>query len=91
MQAIAAAVLGGCVLTGGRSSLIGTVLGAFILSGIQSYLVIKAIQPQWFILLMGLIIVLVSLSNRGLVEALTWQRRAHTTPAAEGKLAADRG
>ena len=54
LQAIAAAVLGGCVLTGGRSSLIGTVLGAFILSGIQSYLVIKAIQPQWFILLMGL-------------------------------------
>ncbi len=91
LQAIAAAVLGGCVLTGGRSSLVGTVLGAFILSGIQSYLVIKAIQPQWFILLMGLIIVLVSLSNRGLAEALTWQRRAHTVPAAERKLAADKG
>ncbi len=64
--------------------------GRFYLIG-QSYLVIKAIQPQWFILLMGLIIVLVSLSNRGLAEALTWQRRAHTVPAAERKLAADKG
>lgn len=66
LQAIAAAVLGGCALAGGRSSLIGTLIGAFILSGIQSYLVINSIQPQWFILLLGLIVVLVSLADRGL-------------------------
>lgn len=68
LHAIAAAVLGGCALTGGRTSLVGTLLGAFILSGIQSYLVIKSIEPQWFVLLLGLIVVLVSLADRGLAR-----------------------
>jgi simple sugar transport system permease protein/ribose transport system permease protein len=68
LRAIAAAVLGGCALAGGRSSIIGTLLGAFILSAIQSYLVIKTIQPQWFILLLGLIVVLVSLADRALTH-----------------------
>ncbi|MBI1877761.1 MAG: ABC transporter permease [Chloroflexi bacterium] len=71
LQAIAAAVLGGCALAGGRTSLVGTLLGAFILSGIQSYLVIKSIDPQWFILLLGLIVVLVSLADRGLTHLVT--------------------
>jgi ribose transport system permease protein len=71
LQAIAAAVLGGCALAGGRSSMIGAFLGAFILSGIESYLVTKAINPQWFILLLGLIVVLVSLADRGLTRLLT--------------------
>ncbi|HXV42626.1 MAG TPA: ABC transporter permease [Anaerolineae bacterium] len=71
LQVIAAAVLGGCALAGGRTSLVGTLLGAFILSGIQSYLVIKSIDPQWFILLLGLIVVLVSLADRGLTHLLT--------------------
>jgi simple sugar transport system permease protein/ribose transport system permease protein len=71
LQAIAAAVLGGCALAGGRTSLVGTLLGAFILSGIQSYLVIKSIGPEWFILLLGLIVVLVSLADRGLTRLLT--------------------
>jgi simple sugar transport system permease protein/ribose transport system permease protein len=70
LQAIAAAVLGGCALAGGRSSILGTSLGAFMLSGIQSYLVIQSIQPQWFILLLGLIVVIVSLFNRGLTNLL---------------------
>ena len=71
LQAIASAVLGGCALAGGRTSLVGTLLGAFILSGVQSYLVIKSIDPQWFILLLGLIVVLVSLADRGLTHLLT--------------------
>ncbi len=71
LQAIAAAVLGGCSLLGGRSSIIGTFLGAFVLSGINSYLVIKAINPEWFILLIGLIVVLASLADRGLTRLLT--------------------
>lgn len=71
LQAIAAAVLGGCALVGGRISLIGTLLGAFILSAIQSYLVIKSIEPQWFVLLLGLIVVLVSLADRGLTRLVS--------------------
>lgn len=71
LQAIAAAVLGGCALAGGRGSIIGTYLGAFILSGIESYLVIKAINPEWYVLLLGLIVVLVSLADRGITRLLT--------------------
>lgn len=71
LQAIAAAVLGGCAFSGGRTSLVGTLLGAFILSGIQSYLVIKSIEPQWFVLLLGLIVVLVSLADRGLTRLVS--------------------
>jgi len=71
LQVIAAAVLGGCALIGGRTSLVGTLIGAFILSGIQSYLVIKGINHQWFILLLGLIVVLVSLADRSLTRLVS--------------------
>ena len=71
LHAIAAAVLGGTALMGGRTSLVGTFLGAFILSGIQSYLIIKGMNPQWFILLLGLIVVLVSLVDRGLTRLVS--------------------
>ncbi len=57
LQAIASCVLGGCLLAGGRVSLIGALMGAFVLSSIQSYLVVMAVKPQWFILLLGLIVV----------------------------------
>lgn len=57
LQGIAACVLGGCLLAGGRVSLVGAILGAFVLSSIQSYLVVMAVKPQWFILLLGLIVV----------------------------------
>ncbi|GIV75792.1 MAG: monosaccharide-transporting ATPase [Litorilinea sp.] len=77
LEAIAAAVLGGCALAGGRTSLIGTFIGAFILSSIQSYLVINAISPQWFILLLGAIVVLVSLFDRMLSRwLLIWSMQA---------------
>jgi ribose transport system permease protein len=57
LQAIAACVLGGCLLAGGRVSLTGALMGAFVLSSIQSYLVVMAVKPQWFMLLLGLIVV----------------------------------
>jgi ribose transport system permease protein len=68
LSAIAAAVLGGCNLAGGRISLIGTLLGAFILRGIQSFLIILGVQPQWYILVVGLIVVFASLADRTLTQ-----------------------
>ncbi len=70
LEAIAAAVLGGCRLAGGRCSLIGTLLGAFMLRAIGSYLVIQGIQPQWYVLLLGVIVVLASLADRMLTKLL---------------------
>jgi len=54
--------------------MIGTLIGAFILSSIESYLVIKFIEPHWYILLLGLIIVVASLADRGLTYLLTQQQ-----------------
>jgi len=64
LQAIASCVLGGCLLAGGRVSLVGTILGTFLLSSIQSYLVVMAVKPQWFILLLGLIVVFASYGDQ---------------------------
>ena len=79
LQAIAAAVLGGCALAGGRSSIFGTFLGAFILSCTESYLVINGVQPHWYVLLLGLIVVLVSLADRGLTHLVYRVGEAETT------------
>lgn len=70
LQVIASAVMGGCLLAGGRGSILGAALGAFILSGIQSQLIIMGAQPQWFVLLVGLIVVLAVLSDSALVRWL---------------------
>jgi ribose transport system permease protein len=71
LSAIAAAVLGGCHLAGGRISLIGTLFGAFVLRGIQSVLIILGVQPQWYILVVGLIVVFASLADRTLIRLAT--------------------
>ncbi|MFE0755670.1 ABC transporter permease [Inquilinus sp. NPDC058860] len=66
LQAIAACVLGGCALAGGRVTLIGVVAGAFTLSSVQSYLVVNGVRPQWFIFLLGLIVVVAAMGDRAL-------------------------
>ncbi|WLS10608.1 ABC transporter permease (plasmid) [Shinella sumterensis] len=66
LQAIASCVLGGCLLAGGRISLIGALMGAFVLSSIQSYLVVTGVQPQWFILILGLIVVAAAYGDKSL-------------------------
>ena len=66
LQAIASCVLGGTLLAGGRVSLIGAIVGAFVLSSIQSYLVVMGVRPQWFMVLLGLIVVFAALGDRSL-------------------------
>ncbi len=64
LQSIAACVLGGCSLAGGRVSILGTLVGTFILCGIQSFLVIMGLQPQWFILVLGIIVISAAMADR---------------------------
>ncbi len=57
LEAIASCVLGGCLLAGGRISVIGALAGAFILSSIQSYLVVMGVSPQFYLMVLaGLVI-----------------------------------
>jgi simple sugar transport system permease protein/ribose transport system permease protein len=51
-------------LRGGKISLVGTIFGAFLLCGIQSFLIILGVQPQWYILMLGVIVVFASLLDR---------------------------
>ena len=64
LQAIAACVLGGCALAGGRVSILGVLMGTFLLCGIQSFLVIMGVQPQWFMLVLGIIVVSAARADR---------------------------
>ena len=47
LDVIAAVVLGGCSIFGGRGSVIGTVLGVFILVMIQNSLILMGIDMTW--------------------------------------------
>jgi ribose transport system permease protein len=84
LSAIAAAVLGGCNLRGGKISLVGTLFGAFMLCGIQSFLIILGVQPQWYILMLGVIVVFASFLDRTFTRLVA--RRWAATKAVDGDL-----
>jgi simple sugar transport system permease protein/ribose transport system permease protein len=57
LEAIAACVVGGCLLAGGRISIVGALAGAFILSGIQSYLVVMSVSPQFYLMVLAALVI----------------------------------
>lgn len=58
LNAIAAVVIGGASLFGGRGSVIGSTIGALIISVLISGLVIMGVQPYWQTVTIGIIIIL---------------------------------
>ena len=58
LEAIAAAVIGGTSLSGGSGSIIGTVIGAFIMSVLQNGLRAMAVSPEWQFVAIGLVLVM---------------------------------
>ena len=73
LESIVAAVIGGCLLAGGRGSILGAVLGAFILSAIRFQLIAIGAPPYWFITFVGIFLILALLGNTALAS---WLRRA---------------
>ena len=59
LPAIAAVVIGGTSLLGGRGSLIGTIVGAFILTLIGDVVFLLKLQSYWQWVMSGLILMLV--------------------------------
>ncbi|MDR1768582.1 MAG: ABC transporter permease [Propionibacteriaceae bacterium] len=59
MQAIAATVIGGTSLAGGKGSIIGTLIGALIISVINNGLQIIMLPQQWQNVVLGVVIVIV--------------------------------
>lgn len=66
LEAISAAVIGGCLLTGGRGSLIGAVLGAFIVVSFRYELIALGAPSAWFISFVGAVLIVAVIFNRNL-------------------------
>lgn len=68
LQAIAAVIIGGTSLLGGRGSILGTVIGALIMSVLINGLRIMSIQTEWQNVVVGIVILIAvffdSLRNR---------------------------
>ncbi|WP_416799226.1 ABC transporter permease [Ciceribacter azotifigens] len=58
LDAIAAVVIGGTSLAGGRGSILGTIIGAFIMSVLLNGLRILSVAQEWQTVVTGLIIIL---------------------------------
>lgn len=56
LQAIAAVVIGGTSLAGGKGSIVGTVIGALIISVLNNGLQIMSIPQEWQNVILGLVI-----------------------------------
>ncbi|MFD9442577.1 ABC transporter permease [Streptomyces sp. NPDC060006] len=60
---IIAAVIGGCLLTGGYGSAIGPVIGAFIFGMVSQGIVYANWNPDWFKAFLGVMLLLAALVN----------------------------
>jgi simple sugar transport system permease protein len=63
LEAIAAAVIGGCLLTGGYGSAIGAMLGALIFGTVQMGFFYTGVNTDWFQVFVGLMLLVAVLSN----------------------------
>ncbi|MET9803908.1 ABC transporter permease [Streptomyces sp. NPDC006368] len=68
---IIAAVIGGCLLTGGYGSAIGPVIGAFLFGMVSQGIVYANWNPDWFKAFLGVMLLLAALVN-------LWVRRTAT-------------
>jgi ribose transport system permease protein len=57
LDAIAAAVIGGTSLRGGEGSIVGTIIGAFIISTLAIGLAIVGVPDEWRLVVTGLVII----------------------------------
>lgn len=92
LQVIAAVVIGGCSISGGRGNLVGTTLGVGLLGLIVPALVFLHIQPQWEKALQGIIIlVAIATESLGAIHSRNQSRaipsiapQTHTSPSSLG-------
>ncbi|MEZ5670803.1 MAG: ABC transporter permease [Alphaproteobacteria bacterium] len=63
LEAIAAAVIGGALLTGGVGSIVGAIIGAFLIRAIDNGLVMSRVNGEWFRAFLGVLLVLAVIVN----------------------------
>jgi len=74
LEAIAAAVIGGALLTGGRGSIIGAALGTFFLTAVRSELITLGAPPTWYISFVGFMLVFAAVVNAFIQRRVTGTR-----------------
>jgi ribose transport system permease protein len=57
LDSIAAVVIGGTSLSGGRGSILGTVLGCLIIGVLNNGLVLLGVSPEWQLVIKGVVII----------------------------------
>lgn len=68
LEAIAAAVIGGCLLSGGKGSLLGAALGAFIITGVRYELISLGAPASWYISFVGIVLIAALVFNQFLAR-----------------------
>lgn len=69
LETIAAAVIGGCLLSGGRGSLLGAVLGALIVVSFRYELIALGAPSSWFMTFVGIVLIIAVIFNQKLARA----------------------
>ncbi len=70
LESIAAVVIGGTLLTGGRGTILGTVLGAFFFTAVRSEMIALGAPPSWYTSFVGVALLLVVTLNTLLAKKL---------------------
>ncbi len=58
LNAIAAVVLGGTSLAGGRGTILGTIVGAFVIGVLRNGMILEGLSSFWQMVITGFVIVL---------------------------------
>src|SRR5690625_3817302 len=85
LNAIAAVVIGGAALSGGRGTVRGTIIGAFVIGFLANGLVIVGISPFWQQVITGAVIILAVAVDQ--IQQIIQRRRAARRAVAEARSA----
>lgn len=83
LNAIAAVVIGGAALSGGRGTVRGTIIGAFVIGFLTNGLVIVGVSPFWQTVITGAVIILAVAVDQ--IQQIVQRRRAHARAVAQAR------
>jgi simple sugar transport system permease protein/ribose transport system permease protein len=70
LESIAAVVVGGTLLTGGRGTILGTILGAFFFTAVRAQMIALGAPPSWYVSFVGIALLIVVTINTLLSKKL---------------------
>jgi erythritol transport system permease protein len=86
LNAIAAVVIGGAALSGGRGTVRGTIIGAFVIGFLANGLVIVGVSPFWQKVITGAVIILAVAVDQ--IQQIVQRRRSAAKAVASARAAA---